>query len=754
MKKINVLRTYTPTCRASLLRKYCCARRMSTWICAIFLGAYQSFATPAEGAPAIGSKTVKDGHVVDEKVDFVDWPVYGGNSEGDRYSVLAQIDHSNVNDLKIAWRYDTGEGGLQTSPLMIDGTLYAATPTQKIIALNATTGQLKWQFDPARSGQAVGRNVSGQPLRGLTYWKARHERRLFAGAGTHLYALDPETGTVINPFGNNGRVDLREGLDRDPQTLAVFLTSPGIVYKDVIIVGFRTSETAPAAPGAVRAYDVRTGQQRWIFNLIPRPGEPGHETWPTDAWKTAGGANSWSGFALDEKRGIVYVPTGSAVDDFYGADRHGDNLYANSLVALNAANGKHLWHFQAIHHDLWDWDFPSPPVLLTVNRDGRIVDAVAQTSKQGFVFVFDRVTGKSLFPIAERAVPQSTVPGEQTSQTQPFPVKPAPFARQQLTEDLLTIRTPEAHAWALKAFKAFQTKGPFTPLSLGRQTVVMPSFDGGAEWGGAAVDRERGTLYVNAIDIVSLGGLMEPRAAASQGEAIYQERCAVCHRPDRKGSPPQFPDLTDVRHRLGAEEIQQTISAGRGRMPGFPQLGAAEVNELVKFLRQYGPTDNSGRREVRSQARSGTEASKYIFTGYNHFLDPDGYPAIQPPWGTLSAIDLNTGEYIWRIPLGEYPELAAKGMRNTGTPNYGGPIVTASGLLFIGATIYDRKFRAFDAHTGEKLWEAVLPFAGVATPITYMLDGRQYVVIACSGSRDPKGPQGSAYIAFALPRTH
>lgn len=722
-------------------------------MCAIFLGAYQPFVIPVEGAPALGSKMVTDGTIVDQKVDSVDWPVYGGNSAGDRYSALTQVDRSNVNDLKLAWRYDTGEGGLQTSPLMIDGTLYAATPAQKIIALNATTGQLTWQFDPATFGQEVGGNASRQPVRGLTYWKAGRERRLLAGSGTHLYALNPETGSVIKAFGTDGRVDLRQGLGRDPQTLAVFPTSPGIVYQDVIIVGFRTSETAPAAPGAVRAYDVRTGQQRWIFNLIPRPGEPGHETWPTDAWKTAGGANSWSGFALDEKRGIVYVPTGSAVDDFYGADRHGDNLYANSLVALNAANGKHLWHFQAIHHDLWDWDLPSPPVLLTVKRNGTIVDAVAQTSKQGFVFVFDRVTGKSLFPVSERAVQQSTVLGEQTSRTQPFPVKPTPFARQQLTEDLLTTRTPEAHASALKAFKTFNIKGPFAPLSLGRQTVVMPSFDGGAEWGGAAVDRERGTLYVNAIDIVSLGELIEARAAASPGEEIYQKQCAVCHRPDRKGLPPQFPNLTDVRKRFSAEEIQQTISAGRGRMPGFPQLGSAEVNELVKFLRQNGPADNSGRREVRSEERSGSVAPKYIFTGYNQFLDPDGYPAIQPPWGTLSAIDLNTGEYIWRIPLGEYPELAAKGMRNTGTPNYGGPIVTASGLLFIGATVYDRKFRAFDARTGEKLWEAELPFAGVATPITYMLDGRQYIVIACSGARDPKGPRGSAYIAFALPRT-
>ena len=673
-----------------------------------------------------------------------DWPIYGGSSAGDRYSELTQIDKSNVGQLREAWRFETGAGGLQTSPLMIGGVLYAATPDQKTIALHAATGRPVWEFAPEEAAE--------QPIRGLTWWQAGGERRLFTSSGTHLVALDPATGKPLQGFGAGGKVDLREGLGRDPATLTAYLTTPGVIFGDTIIVGFRTSETHPAAPGAARAYDVRTGKLRWTFNLIPKPGEKGHETWPADAWRTAGGANSWPGMVVDQARGILFVPTGSAVNDFYGGDRPGDNLYSDSLVALDARTGSYLWHFQGVHHDIWDRDFPSPPVLVKVRHGGRMVDAVAQPSKQGFLFLFDRVTGKPLFPVEERPVPPSDVPGEVTAPTQPYALKPAPFARQAITGDMLTNRTPAARAFAEKAFAEMRSGHMFLPFAVGKPTLVIPGFDGGAEWGGPAVDRKRNIIYINSNDVAWIGELSdtqagEPGAAGGRGAAVYGEQCSGCHGENREGAPPDFPPLTDVGERLSAEQIARIIVVGKGRMPGFPHIAPDDRAALVGYLK--GERQAEDRKEAASAAPA--LAARYRFTGYRKFLDPDGYPAVAPPWGTLNAIDLDTGEYLWRRPFGEYPELVAQGMKETGSENYGGPIVTASGLLFIGATIYDRKFRAFDSLSGRLLWETVLPYSGVATPITYMLGGRQYVVIATSGQRDPKGPKGSAYVAFALP---
>lgn len=680
-----------------------------------------------------------------------DWSVYGGDEAGQRFSPLDQINRENVGQLQEAWRFDVGaEGGLQTTPLVLDGTLFAYGTDQKAFALDAATGKLKWRFDAGLT--------SGQPARGMTYWRDRDAARLFVSNVNFLYALDPKTGRPIPQFGENGRIDLRKDLGRNPDEAAVFLTTPGVVYHDTIIVGFRTAENAPAAPGDIRAYDVRTGRLKWSFHTIPHPGEMGYETWPADAWKTAGAVNNWAGMAVDTKRGIVYVPTGSPVFDFFGGDRKGSNLYANSLVALDANSGKRLWHFQGVHHDLWDRDFPSPPSLLTVTHNGRQIDAVAQTSKQGFVFLFDRVTGKPLFPIDERPVARSTVAGESAWPTQPFPRLPKPFARQRLTEDMLTNRTPEAHAFALQKFRTFRSEGQFVPLSEDRDTVVFPGFDGGAEWGGSAVDPRHGILYVNSNDVPWFTRLVANKVDpnAGKGAQIYQNNCAACHGPDRKGSPPDIPSLVGVGSRRFGYEIGMTIVRGQGRMPGFPQIAEADRNALVDYLMNNGatpstkPTPTGDRSEVVATGAAAA-AARFVVSGYNKFQDADGYPAVRPPWGTLNAIDMNTGRYLWRIPLGEYPELAARGMRNTGSENYGGPVVTAGGLVFIGATIYDRKMRAFDSRTGKLLWQAGLPYAGTATPAVYRVGGRQYMVIASSGARDRKGPQGAAYVAFALP---
>ncbi|MEO5772745.1 MAG: PQQ-binding-like beta-propeller repeat protein [Sphingomicrobium sp.] len=664
----------------------------------------------------------------------VDWRTYGGDSDGNHYSPLAQIDRSNVGQLREAWRFETGPGGVQTSPLMVDSLLYTITPQQDVVALDAATGKPVWTWHATEPAE--------QPVRGLSYWERNGQRRLFTSNGSYLVALDPATGQPIPSFGSDGRIDMREGLGRDPAEIPAFLTTPGTIFEDLIITGFRTSESHPAAPGAIRAYDVRTGQIRWTFNLIPHPGEPGHETWPADAWKTAGGANNWPGMTVSRSKGMIFVPSGSPVDDFFGGDRPGDNLYSDSLVALDARTGRKLWHFQGVHHDIWDRDFPSPPVLLTVLREGRRVDAVAQTSKQGLVFLFEQETGRPLFPIQERAVVQSDVPGEQTSPTQPHPLKPAPFARQWLTESMLTNRTPEAHAEALKQFRNMRSGGPFLPFTVGKDTIVMPGFDGGAEWGGSAVDPS-GTLYVNSNDIAWLGSLTANDETLSAGERVYQDQCSACHGDKLQGSPPQFPSLVDVGKRLKHSEIAQVVHSGRGRMPGFPQLRGPSLEGLLDFV-------TGTRSDKRELVSYGGPRARYRFTGYRKWLDADGYPAVAPPWGTLSAIDLNTGEYRWRIPFGEYPELAAKGIV-TGSENYGGPVVTGSGLLFIGSTIYDRKFRAFDTPTGALLWQYQLPYAGTATPITYMVGGKQYVVIATSNSRNKKAQQGSAYVAFALP---
>jgi quinoprotein glucose dehydrogenase len=693
-----------------------------------------------------------------------DWAYYGGTPLNNRYSSLHQINKKNVNNLQEAWRFETHEtGDPQTNPLIIDGTLYGFTPSLNLVALNAVTGALRWKFDAGLSGTTLssGKIFTG-PARGLMYWAQGKEQRLFAGVMNFLYAINPATGLPIKSFGEQGAIDLRKDLGGDFNQHYVSLTTPGVIYKDLLIVGFRTAENPPAPPGDIRAYDVRTGKLRWSFHTIPHAGELGANTWPQNPTATSGAANSWAGMSLDQKRGIVYVPTGSAVPDFYGSERLGDNLFSNCLIAIDATTGKRLWHFQTTHHDIWDRDLPSPPVLVTLKNNGKSIDVVAQPSKQGFLFVFDRVTGKPLFPIEELAAPQSEIPGEVSAKTQPFPTVPAPFARQQLTEDMLTTRTPEAHAWALEKFRSLRSQGQFMPFSLGKQTVLFPGFDGGAEWGGSAVDPKSGIIYINANDIPWTGGLTENVNTNDTGIQIFNAQCSVCHGADRKGSPPAFPSLVDITQRLSAEDIKRVVKNGRGRMPPFASLSDEQLQHVISALGEHNIDKNKSNPTEISTTAATTKRemvspftdnmpSKYRFTGYNKFLDPDGYPAVVPPWGTLNAIDLHTGKYLWKVPLGEYPELVAKGMSNTGSENYGGPLLTASGLIFIAATIYDHKIRAFDSNTGNLIWQAELPFAGTATPATYMVNGKQYLVIETNNARNPKGPQGNAYVAFSLP---
>jgi quinoprotein glucose dehydrogenase len=676
------------------------------------------------------------------------WPTNHGAPGNGHYSPLFQINRDNISHLEIAWTYDTHEtGGLQTCPIVIDGVLYAVTPSQKVFALDAASGKELWKFDSGVPGT--------QPIRGVAFWSPDESsgssksvtsveaKRVLVGVTYYLYALDAATGRPIPTFGQNGRIDLREGLGRILDDAWLSLTSPGVIYKDEIIIGGRNSETLPAAPGDVRAFDVRTGKQRWTFHTIPHPGEFGYETWPPDAWKTSGAANNWAGMAVDTEKGIVYVPTGSAAFDFYGGDRIGDDLFANTLLALDAETGKRIWHFQAVHHDIWDRDFPSAPALVTIRRGGKSIGAVAQTTKQGFVYLFNRTTGEPLFPIGFKKYPPSTVPGEKSAAEQPLPTKPAPYARQLLTEDMLSNRTPEVHADALARFKAARSQGQFFPFALKQDTVIFPGFDGGAEWGGPAVDPETAILYVNSNEMAWLAALGENTGSAASPKSIYLNQCAICHGDQMAGSPPAIPSLQNVGSRLSPDRIASTIKNGKGRMPGFSSLSSDQLLALVDFL----TTGES--KEVVSNAPI-PPGMKYRFTGYRRFLDAEGYPAIAPPWGTLNAINLNTGEYVWKINLGEFPELAAKGVADTGSENYGGPVVTAGGLVFIAATNFDKKFRAFDKSTGKLLWQTTMPYAGNATPSTYSVAGRQFVVIAAGGGKDLKSTSGGLYIAYSL----
>jgi quinoprotein glucose dehydrogenase len=673
------------------------------------------------------------------------WPTYLGDKASTHYSTLDQIDRGNVGRLQVAWTYETGDKGeFQTNNLVVDGVLYTASSSRKLIALNAATGEEVWRFDPKSERD----DLVGNRQRGLVYWDSGEDRRLFTSAGSWLYAIDARTGTVVRSFGANGSIHLGTGLERDGKPPAVRLNTPGVIYKDLLILGGLVSEQTA---GAIRAFDLRTGELRWIFRTIPRPGEFGYDTWPPDAWKTAGAASDWSGHSVDEARGIVYVSTETAGPDFWGGDRFGANLFANSLIALDANTGKRLWHYQIVHHDLWDLDLPCPPTLLRVTHNRRRIDAVAQGTKQGLLFVFDRVTGAPLWPIHERPIPRSRIPGVQTWPTQPFPEKPAPLMRQLYTSADVSDISPDARALTTERFARGGSFGAFPPPSL-KETILFPGPDGGFEWGGTAAD-PNGVLYANINEIPWFYQMIPTRgpngAPVSRGERQYLVHCASCHGMDRKGElSAGLPPLLNLRDRFTAEHVMKVVVQGGGRMPPFAQVPEAQRRAVVDFL--FG-TERPAAADAARPGADGPEREgpPYAFAGFRRWFDREGYPAIKPPWGTLNAIDLNTGEIKWKVPLGEYAELTERGIPPTGTENYGGPVVTAGGLIFIGATA-DETFRAFDKDTGTILWQAKLPFSATATPSTYLVNGKQYVVISAGGGKSNR-PAGGSIVAFALP---
>ncbi|MEO6317065.1 MAG: PQQ-binding-like beta-propeller repeat protein [Chitinophagaceae bacterium] len=697
-----------------------------------------------------------------------DWPVYGGNKEGNRYSPLTQITAGNIKNLQVAWTYDTRDPAdtgshtpqrpreIQCQPIIVNGILYATTASLDVFALDAATGKPRWTFQPVKDKQKFNTN------RGVMYWQQGNDKRILYSAGALLYALNAETGQLITNFGSNGKVDLHEGLDanlgHDVSNLSVTATTPGIIYNNTLVIGSSVAEGGDAAPGHVRGFDVITGKLKWVFHTIPQPGEYGYETWPKDAYKIIGAGNNWSGLVLDQKRGTVYFGTGSPSSDFYGGERAGANLFANCVMALDAETGKMKWYFQTIHHDLWDRDLPCPPNLTSVTHDGKTVEVVVQATKDGLVYVLDRDSGTSLFPVEERPVPVNGLPGEQPFPTQKFPAKPLPFARQTIvTENDITDISPAAHAYVKARLAAFpQPANKFMPPNT--SGTLLFGYSGGAEWGGNAID-PAGILYQNAnedaweLQMIDMETRNKEIASLSAGNGLYIKNCASCHGMDRKGSGDVFPDLTHIGGKRSATDIINLMKTGIGRMPSFQHLPDGDKQSIAQFL-----LNNEKKGSVKAideHSNADTIAIKTAFPYvplytnkvWRKFTDQEGYNAVKPPWGTLNAIDLNTGEYLWRVPLGEFPELTEKGVPITGTENYGGPVVTAGGLVFIAGT-RDERIRAFDKKTGKQVWEYQLPAGGFATPACYEVNGKQYIVIAVGGARGKK--PGGWYIAFAL----
>lgn len=691
---------------------------------------------------------------------FRSWRVYRGDDGVNAYSALKQIDTANVKKLQVAWTYRTGDNignsSIECNPIVIDGILYGVSPKMKAFALDATTGKELWKFDPFEPGSKQG-GVS----RGVCYWKEGDEERIFLCASYKLIAIDAKSGKQVKQFGDSGYADLRKGLrnDAELEKYTIYNTSPGVVYNDLVIVGSSMGESYLDLPGNIRAYDVRTGKLRWNFNTIPRPGEFGYDSWPDSAYTYAGGCNAWSGLSIDRERGMLFAATGAPAFDFHGGDRKGDNLFANSVIALDAATGKYRWHYQISHHDLWDYDLPTPPNLVTLNKDGRMIDAVVQLTKQGWIFMLDRETGKPLYPVEEKPVPPSPMEDEFASPTQPFPTFPAPLSRHGFDTSLITDISAESGTYIRNEVARYDLGGIYTPPGT-KGIIQLPGFRGGAEWSGGAIDPFTGILYIGVNDIPNVVQLvelknddqseMEKMPVVKAGSMIYQNYCSPCHGPDRRGAGP-YPSLAHVGSRLAAPQIMEVVSRGRNKMPSFSHLTARQREAVIAFLlnRKQARWEDFA-REKDTASHIVPSRKKYKIKAYMQLKDQFGYPGVKPPWGTLNALDLHTGKLLWRRTLGEYPELTQKGIPETGTQLFGGGVATAGGLIFMGAS-RDEKFRAIDKKTGKTLWEYQLPAGGYATPAVYEAGGRQFVVIAAGGGGFQTTKTGDYFIAFSLP---
>lgn len=674
----------------------------------------------------------------DKHADSSAWPTFGHDVSNNKFSMLSNIDTVNVSQLKEIWRFEDAieGGGVYFNPVMMDNRVIGLMPSDKLVALDAVTGKLLWEFHPDSSAIP---NWS----RGVTYHPGNPDRIFLVSGGT-LYAINAENGKVISDFGINGRVDFYEGLevaDSMRASVPVSTNAPGVVYNDLFIVGCKVPDELPSTPGDIRAFNINTGKLEWTFHVIPKPGEFGADTWSADARQHNGGANCWAGMALDEKRGIVFIPTASPSFDFYGADRPGQNLFANCLLALNAKTGERIWHYQTTHHDLWDRDNGSPPNLVTVKRNGKDIDAVALVTKMGYLFMFDRETGESLFTVNEVPVDTvSSMPGEKPWPTQPLPVNP-PFARQGYREELFG----KSSEWIKNEITQNKYKtGIYEPPSM-EGSLILPTAHGGANWGGAMVNPESNRLFVNATDIpwiLKLTDLNKIRAANQLNpEILFRTYCSNCHGTNKKGNG-VGPDLTGRVKKYKDAQIASILQKGAPPMPSFKFLSKQQIAAIVAYVK-----DTVAQQSFET-AGIPENNEPYGFNGYNFYLDPDGHPAVEPPFGTMTSIDLNTGNIIWQVPLGEDPQFKKMGIPNSGMFNRGGGIATAGGLIFIGAT-GDHMFRAFDQTTGKVLWEHQLPGMASSIPSTYAVGNKQYVVVSVNGEQANNFKGG--YIAFAIP---
>lgn len=682
-----------------------------------------------------------------------DWPMYSADVAGSKYVPLSQITPANVKNLEVAWTYKSGDvlsrrSEIQCNPIIIKGVMYIITPGLKAVAIKADTGKEIWKFDPNNGEPSAGTN------RGLTYYDDGKNGRIFYAVNSHLHCLDAASGILIPTFGVDGKMPLSEGLGREANGLVVSATTPGIIYNELYIIGSRVGEgPSPAAPGTIRAFDVNTGTIRWSFHTIPHPGEEGYQTWPPDAWKTVGGANSWGGITLDIERGMIFCGTGSPSYDHWGGNRIGDNLFANSILALDATTGKRKWHYQVVHHDVWDYDIPCPPNLVQVKKDGQLIDAVAQPTKMGHLFVLDRETGEPIFPITEEEVPQSEIPGEKTAPTQPFPPAALRYGQQRFTEDEATTISDSANQFVKSWLSEMVTGNVFIPPGI-KPSVTLPQFNGGSEWGGASYDPENRMLYVscsNEAEWISMVPSNEGKDMSQFdfGQKIFQSTCVSCHgeqNASRMGSP-SLSSLRQMDRDSAQMKIKTTLANGKGQMPSFKTLGENESDAIVAFILEEG----MGEILTGDQLQSSISAQiPWVATGHKEIKTPDGYPVNKRPWGTLSAIDLDAGNIKWQVPLGTYPKLEAQGFSPTGTFNMGGSLVTAGGLVFTGASM-DERMHAYDKNTGELLWEYQMDAGGYATPSCFQLNGKQYIVIAAGGGGKPGTKSGDTYYCFVLP---
>lgn len=682
--------------------------------------------------------------------DYRNWEHYRATKTAAQFSGLDQINKENVHLLQPAWTFHTGDSKdrtpMECNPMIIGNVMYVSSPQLDLIALDAEKGTTLWRFDPEVFGQSGGVN------RGFFHYREGDDIRIFMAVGYYLFAIDGHSGELVTEFGEEGKLDLRKNLGVDPESLSISLSTPGLVFQDLIIIGSATGEGYDASPGHIRAYNAKTGAFEWIFHTIPKEGEFGHDTWRWQEGENYGGANNWGGLSLDEEQGWVYVSTGSPAYDFYGGNRIGENLFGNAIVALDAATGERKWHYQAVTHDIWDYDLPCAATLVDIPTENGTVKALVQPTKMGELIILNRLTGKSLMDMEIRNVPPSYVPGEVAHPTQKFN-QGITVVTQGLDSATLTDISAEANAFAKIEFKKYRNEGLYTPPSL-EGTITNPATRGGMIWGGASYDPDNQMLYVNANEIpmiLQLRNISENQdgngsAAMQPGKSTYLSNCSNCHGADLQGLTDAFPSLKGLKHRHKRESLAKIITQGNGLMPAFQGFNEEKLNALMDYLlEEAAPSDPI--HDIKEEA--GT-MDRYVLQGFRLFTDEEGFPASKPPWGTLNAIDLTTKTIKWKVPLGEYPKLKERGVPATGTQNFGGCVATAGGLVFMGGTP-DEMFRAFDAATGEILWEYKLPFGGYAVPAVYEVEGRQYVVIAAGGANRLGTPAGDAYVAFALP---